>query len=416
MVKIARQREGVLSALPWWSWLFAVNLLLVLATVAHHKLVLNHSIHFYLRQIDLAIEMNLAAWWSGVLLFGLGLLAYEIFSSREERAKLAWLLLAIAFTCLSIDEIGSIHERIEDWLIDSPLLAAIDPYVPIAITGLLLIPYPLLALFRHQRTRKTAWLLLIGFLLFSSIALQERLEGSVDWGDWWSLRLGLEEGTELLGMFFCYGAMVNHTWCGHAPSGLSGVLPNPLRMKAVPILVGAGLAIHLALMAFQMSQYEQAFSEHLLVWYPLALSVLLSLSAFWQYRRSSEKGSFETRAWRLLAVYCLLSSAILPYVIPLTTDKADAFFSAYVYPFYVLQWLIAIALLLLQKSLSISSTKFLTLAAMSLLVAVSGCYWLTDPWLTEGSGSLIRYGLPGMFTFLLFYLFFENAFGYGKAS
>ena len=398
---MARRWEGVarsFEGLPWWGWLLAINSLLVLATVAHHKLVLNYSIHFYLRQVDLAIEMNFAAWWSGVLLLGLGLLSYEIFSGKGERSRFAWLLLAIAFVLLSIDEIGSIHERIEDWLLESPF-PTVDPYVPVAALGLLLIPLPLVVLARDRRTRKTAGLLLVGFLLLASIAVQERMEGRISWGDWWSVRIGLEEGTELLGMSLCYGGLVNHTWRGNLPKGWSGVLPNPLRMRFVPVLAALGLLVHLGALAVRASQYESAFSEHLLVWYPLALACVLSLAAFWRYKRAVDRGW-----WLLLSGYFLLYSAMLPYVLPLTTDKADAFFSDYVCSFFVLQLGVAIALFLaIHRSLKVfSPVNYLTIAAMVLLVVGASVRPL---------GMFARYALPGIFTFLLCQLFFLNAFG-----
>lgn len=399
--RVSDAADETSGGLTWWGWLLGINLLLVLSTVVHHKMVLNHTIHFYLRQIDLAIEMNLAAWWSGILLFGLGLLAHEIFSDRKERLKGAWLLLAIAFICLSVDEIGSVHERIEDWLLESPF-AGLDPYVPVALLGVMLIPWPVIKLMRDRRTRKTAGLLLVGFLLLASIAVQERLEGVISWGDWWSVRIGLEEGTELLGMSVCYGALVNHTWRGNSPQGWSGVLPNPLRMVYVPFLVGAGLAIHLVTLVGVGSQYESAFSEHLLVWYPVAIACLLSLAAFWQCKRALNKGW-----WRVLSLYFLLYSAVLPYVIPLTTDKADAFLSAYVYPFFVMQLVVAIALFVaIRRSLKVvSSVNYVTLGLMVLLIGIAGVRPL---------GMFARYALPGIFTFLLFHLFFLNAFSQVK--
>ena len=397
-----------IRVLPWWGWLLTINLSLVMITVVHHKLILTDSIHFYLRQFDLAIEMNFAAWWSGVLLLGLGLLAYEIFSS-EKQAKLSWLMLAIAFTALSIDEIGSIHERIEDWL-PEPWLPVIDPYWPVAILGLLLIPYPLIRLFQSRATRKTAVLLLSGFLLLSSIAFQERLEGYINWGDWWSLRLGLEEGTELLGMFCCYCGLVNHTWQGQSAKSLIGVLPNPLRMKRFSTLVSGGLIVHLGAWAMRFWQEttdatsRTSFSEHTLVWYPLALSVALGLAAFWQYKGLASEQFRRKRdlTWLALAVYAIAYSAVIPYVIPLTTDKADAFLSAYVYPFYLLQLLIVTSLFFLLRSRLkvVSANKYFTLGAMALIVVCSGL----APY-----SMVVRYAMPGIFTYLLFWLFFGDA-------
>ncbi len=400
MLKIATR----LNRLPWWLWIAAINLVLVVATAMHHKLVLTDRIHFYLRQIDLAIEMNFAAWWSGVLLLILALLAYEIYGTPKEPAKSAWLFLAIAWALLSLDEIGSLHERIEDWMPES-WLPWVDPYIPIAVVGLLLVPYPLIRLFSQKATRKTATLLLLGFGCLASIAVQERLEGRIDWGDWWSIRIAIEEGTELLGMSLCYVGLVNHTWKGRKAGGLSGVLPNPLNMSYVPKIVFGGLLIQLAVVVGRALSEGEPFSEHTLVWYPLALSMMLGLSAFWQYRRSPGRLSdrrlhrINSAGWLVLTAYGLMYSAIIPYVIPLTTDKADAFFSAYLYLFYLLQTAVVSVLFVVFRSDFPKQYAFLW--AIALITIVSSGYANT---------MVVRYALPSVFTFLWFQLFFLSAF------
>ena len=406
-------------ALPWWLWISVINLALVLSTAVHHKLVLTPRIHFFLRQIDLAIEMNFAAWWSGVLLLLLGLLACEIASDRFERNRLAWGMLAIAWLCLSLDEIGSIHERIEDWMPEA-WLPVVDPYVPIALVGLLLLPYPLLRLFRRSRTRKTATLLLVGFLCLASIAVQERLEGYIDWGDWWPLRLAMEEGSELLGMFICYCGLVNHTWRdGHA-RGLSGVLPNPLRMKGLPVVLGGGLAVQGAIALALIFTQSAPFSEHTLVWYPLAVGLLIALTALWRYKRSPDRISddwkirLKSKGWLLLSAYFLTYSAVVPYVIPLTTNKADAFLSEHLYLFYVLQLAIVVCLFGLFRDLFIywaaaeqRSNRHLPnrakLYPYAVLLLLSGLVVLSGKF---SQSMAVRYMLPGGFTLLCYWLFF----------
>lgn len=391
--------QGI-KLLPWWSYLCIINLLLVISTIAHHTLALNNVIHFCLRQIDLAIEMNFAAWWSGILLLMLGLLSYEISCNTNERCKIAWLFLSIAWTCLSFDEIGSIHERIEDWLPES-WLSIVDPYVPVAILGILLVPYPLIKLFHRSETRKTAILLITGFLLLASIAIQERIEGYIDWGDWWAIRLGFEEGTELLGMFVCYCGLVNHTWQGDRVRSLNGVLPNPLRMHHIPIVAFWGLMIHLATSIFLLVLIKDSFSEHTLVWYPVALSFILSLTAFWQYRAYSRSTSNQTRyqGWLLLSVYFLSYSAVIPYVIPLSTNKADAFLSSELYAFYIIQ-AILVAVLFVDFHGRVPR-GYLNIAATTTIVILSGL---------SPESMAVRYTLPAVFTFLLFRLFFLSAF------
>ncbi len=390
----------VIKFLPWWFWFCIINLLLVVSTITHHTFKFNRIIHFFLRQIDLAIEMNFAAWWSGVLLLMLGLLAYEIFCHRNEQSKIAWLFLSIAWTCLSLDEIGSIHERIEDWLPEN-WLGIVDPYVPVAILGILLVPYPLIKLFQRIETRKTAILLLSGFLLWASIAVQERIEGYIDWGDWWAIRLGIEEGTELLGMFLCYCGLVNHTWRGDRVKSLSGVIPNPLRMNYIPMIVWSGLIIHLAITFLLVISTEAPFSEHTLVWYPLALSLMLSLAAFWQYKCPSDRlyDYPRQKGWLILSVYLLAYSAVIPYAIPLATNKADAYLSSDLHFFYIVQ-LILVSILFISFQRDFPK-RYSTISAVGFIVILSGI---------SPQSMAVRYALPGFFTFLLFRLFFLDSF------
>ena len=84
-------------------------------------------------RMDLGVENYLGAWWSGVLLFMLAYHAYDAGSEARERAPkvaTAWRIIAAIFLFLSVDEIGSIHERLaiigqalagSDWILVLPL-------------------------------------------------------------------------------------------------------------------------------------------------------------------------------------------------------------------------------------------------------------------------------------------------------
>lgn len=75
--------------------------------------------NYWLVQLHLGTENVLAAWYSSMLLLAVALAAYLAFAverkqkpPRPGRWSAAWLLLAAAFTALSLDEIGSFHERL----------------------------------------------------------------------------------------------------------------------------------------------------------------------------------------------------------------------------------------------------------------------------------------------------------------
>ena len=84
--------------IPWWFWVAGINLFLVFVSAYQHTFPLPTLGERILRQFDLGEEMKIAAWWSAMLLFSIGLLCYEIYCDRANRTKkVAWLLLAIAF-------------------------------------------------------------------------------------------------------------------------------------------------------------------------------------------------------------------------------------------------------------------------------------------------------------------------------
>ena len=75
--------EGSLSS-TWWKFLIGGHLLFLSATVLFTYLPFFPLSERYLRPLNLALEMNIAAWWSGVNIFLAGILAYEIFLQRQE--------------------------------------------------------------------------------------------------------------------------------------------------------------------------------------------------------------------------------------------------------------------------------------------------------------------------------------------
>jgi hypothetical protein len=70
-----------------------------------------------LGQFSLALERNVAAWGSGALLFISGLILLNnirSLNSADRKANLGYIGLGLVLFGLSADEVGSIHERIDD--------------------------------------------------------------------------------------------------------------------------------------------------------------------------------------------------------------------------------------------------------------------------------------------------------------
>ena len=386
--------ENSSKSIPWWFWIAGINSILVFLSALQHSFLFPTTARRILTQFDLGEEMNLAAWWSSMILFSIGLLCYELYSDRHTSKKSAWLLLAIAFTCLSIDEIGSVHERIETWIelidpyIPLPLVQLIDPYVPVAILGIILVPLPLIILWRFHQTQKSAVFMAIGFLLLATIAIQERLEGAIEWSQWGGLRLGVEEGTELLGMFFCSWGVIKQRFLPQPTNGLRKAVPNPLRLKNIPKIISVGIIIHLCMTIFTFFFIEVDYSGRTLVWYPAAVFFLLCLTTYW---KNISAEYLQPKIWSLCCIYFFASSAIAPYLIyPSISPNLPALVEPNFFYLYGLQlFFILIIYLAIYRNISKKAGVLIFLLVTSLLLGFSI------------QGEIARYVVAGFFSYLV---------------
>ena len=386
--------ESSSKSIPWWFWIAGINSILVFLSALQHSLPLSDTARRILTQFDLGQEMNLAAWWSSMILFSIGLLCYELYCDRSNTQKLAWLSLAIAFTCLSIDEIGSIHERIETWIelidpyIPLPLVQLIDPYVPIATLGIILVPFPLIVLWCFPQTRRSAIFIAVGFFLLATIAVQERLEGAIDWGRWGGIRMGVEEGTELLGMFSCsWGVVKQRLWL-QPTNGLRKVIPNPFRLKNLQKVISMGIIVHLCMAIFTFFFIEVDYSGRTLVWYPAAIFFLLYSAIYW--KKISIKYP-KTKIWSLSYVYFFMSSAIAPYLIyPSISPQLPKIIEPNFFYLYGLQlFLILIIYRAIYRNISKKTSILIFLLVISLLLGLMI------------QGEIARYIVAGFFAYLV---------------
>jgi hypothetical protein len=188
---------------------------------------------------NLRDENNFAALFSGVFLLVIALHAYDGWSlNRVSNPSMAyaWLALSLVLTALSIDEIGSLHERVT-WLRSIIADGTIAPpadiqslpraerrsiywwsLLPFGVLFVGVIVYAVLALWRDIGDKKPVVFIGVGFLLLASVSLQEYIERTVDWSanpylkiiDN-TLRPALEEGTELLGMIILLAITMKNT-------------------------------------------------------------------------------------------------------------------------------------------------------------------------------------------------------------
>ncbi|MEZ4710722.1 MAG: hypothetical protein R3A44_26225 [Caldilineaceae bacterium] len=283
---------------PWWNWIVIIDVVLVIITIVHAYLVPYPGDS--LNTFNLAGEMNFAAWWSSMLLLTLGMLAYELYCTKTDGSNTAWLILAWIWCGLSWDEIGSLHERVAitmGWI-------AFAPFILVGGSAAL---YAFLLLYRKPTTRTASILIFVGIVVMSSAIVYEFFERIIEWPVWFiGLRVGAEEGTELLGMFLSLWGVLSQRHHARWPNPISKVIPNPHLMHKLAFILPTGLLLHIV-----TSIIEDRFVPEMggrgnpAVWYPVILFSILFYAALWKsWSPRENRGS----SWRALAIYFVLSS------------------------------------------------------------------------------------------------------------
>ena len=287
-------------SLSWWKWILAIDLVFITTTTIKH--FLPDSWWTIYHHFDLGRELNLAAWWSAVSLLCLGLLAYEYYSTDEyKKMRLAWIILGFILFGLSLDEIGSLHERVGDW---SQILIVIA-------LGALIFAISLFVLITNEKTRKSAILIMIMFILFCTVAFQEAIEHILQWPEWTQgIRAGGEEGTELFGVLLGFWALAQQRGVINNRVKSLAVVPNPFLFKYLRILLIGGLLVHLLFSYITPAYPDLAHRGNPAIWYPMAVGFLLMCASVYRFLRE-HKHIF----WLVLAAYFVLCSLASVYLL-----------------------------------------------------------------------------------------------------
>ncbi|MCG8691068.1 MAG: hypothetical protein MI806_07645 [Minwuiales bacterium] len=276
-------------------------MLIVAATVLNFYLPAFSQKWRLIYPFNLGGEQNLAVWWSGILLFMAGVLFYEFYCRAADRLRLPWLLLAILMVTLSVDEIGSFHERLGGW----------RNMILIGLPFGMMFLYAIVQLLSRPQTRRAAYFTLAGFLCFGSVGIQEFLEHTVVWPDWSrGLRLGMEEGTELLGSFLVLCGIMDRRGApdvaaGSAPE-VGAMLPDLGCLRYIPAFLLVGVLLHLGIGMFAQANFDDMVERgNPGSWYPAVVFLLLSVAAVDKAMESPAK----TRLfWQVAAAVFLMCS------------------------------------------------------------------------------------------------------------
>lgn len=179
-------RRFNLSRLPWWYVVVVGSAVATLWTIITPALPDTEWLGLFKQTFNLGLELNLSVWWSSMLFFCAAALAFRL-ARTEGEDRLGWMGLAVVLAVLSLDELGSLHERAHDrW------------FYPIVGAVALLLAASLVRLALGGRTRAAALIAIaFGLFVFSSQVLEE--VGTLDRGALIGAVRGIEEGIELLG-------------------------------------------------------------------------------------------------------------------------------------------------------------------------------------------------------------------------
>lgn len=174
----------------------------------------------FLYKLRLDTELSVPAWYSSLLMFSAGALAFSI-SAAERRAGLrtanGWFAVAVLFFYFSLDEMVSIHEHFADGIPDLGPANALGVFrwvvvglALVVIVGALFVPFLL------RLPRRTALLLFVGGAVFVTGAVGFELLGayaeiSAGFRTFlYYVITSLEEALELAGVLITIYAMMKY--------------------------------------------------------------------------------------------------------------------------------------------------------------------------------------------------------------
>ena len=175
-----------LGRLPWWHVVVVGSAVAVLWTIFTPALPDAEWLGLFKQTFNLGLELNLSVWWSSMLFFGAAALAFGL-ARTEGEDRFGWMGLALVLALLSLDELGSLHERAEA-----------RSFYPIVGAVALLLAASLVRLALSGRTRAAALITIsFGLFVFSTKVLES--VDTLDQGALVGAVRGIEEGIELLG-------------------------------------------------------------------------------------------------------------------------------------------------------------------------------------------------------------------------
>jgi hypothetical protein len=274
--------------------------------------ILRWQVALFLAPLNLTNENVVGAWFSGMLLL-LGSLhaADGFFRLRQTnlKAALAWCVICGMLLALSADEVGSLHERIDDVMKMGPWLS----YLPFLIVLLGCCTWSFIQLWITPSEQSRVPGLILGFAILVSVGGQEYLEKAINW-PWYlrAFRSAFEEGSELTGMIILiYTMLPNSRGLFSRRRQLAGPA-----FSSIPalrwVIVAAAAVLAWPIAALSASLDLQITDGHLADWLASALFFLSAALLLNNWTQSRDSGAFPRTGIALLCVASALCVQIDP--------------------------------------------------------------------------------------------------------
>ncbi len=312
----------------WWWWVAGINiaLLAVVYWIGFNAAYFDVSIA---HEFSLLQENNVAAWWSGFCLIVAGMLFFRLGSDNTLRLadRAMWIVLALVVLALSLDEVGSLHERVAlagGWWALLPFGVLLAGGFVFAITRCL----------RTGRHRASGLLFIVSLSLFAGVAAMEHLINSRQLLDVVPgyIQLLVEEGMEQLAEFLLILAGVLATARARRMTlRRVTVVVDPQGLWGIREWLYVALALHLSVAILWMPHLVDARLGNPVLWFPMFVFVL---NAFHCMHRYADGGRI---AWLAgVPLFLLLSIGQVQSFARLLTDAIppldgaplDSFFAA----------------------------------------------------------------------------------------
>ncbi|MFT5111966.1 MAG: hypothetical protein ACI8P9_001289 [Parasphingorhabdus sp.] len=270
----------------WWQWTTGLHVLFLL--VIYHIIEnIGFNQNHVLQHLSLVRENNLAVWWSGFCLMCAGLLFYRLASSQSAAPldRVMWMVLALVILGLSIDETGSLHERVS-------MLGGWWALLPFAILGGGGFAFAIARCFMTPGFRVSGVLILISLGLFAGVAGMEEF-GNV-YSDTttiiFAFRHVIEEGMELFSesLLLLSGVLALRTSLGQNFGEIS-IIVQPSQLMALHQFLYLGLALHLCVTVIWMPYLWDLERGNPAYWFPMLTFNLSAFICIYRFRQTSEK-------------------------------------------------------------------------------------------------------------------------------